>query len=192
MSEFRRAAAGLGKDLQRMAADGEGEILPGEGDLDSAYVTMGPAHGEGKWGEGPAGDGPEERPGAGLMPGAGKGSPSGGDGDQPRRRRGGFSIEYEPATAGEARSRFDEVERTIYINLDHPQIAAAKGEGIDRSFRQLSYEVAFTEYALAIAREMARAQGQIFDAEDAVVEIGLVINRISRLGAFLYKARPEG
>jgi hypothetical protein len=132
-----------------------------------------------------------ERPGSGLMPGDGKGSTSGGEGDRPRRRTGAFTLEYENATAGEARSRYDEEGRTIYINLDHPQISAAKGEGIDRTFRLLSYEVAFTEYSLAIAREMARGQGQIFDAEDAIVEIGLVINRISRLGAFLYKARAE-
>lgn len=190
-SEFRKAAAGLGKDLAALAGDGDGEVLPGDGEMPSSYVTTGPPHGDGSRGEGPAGDGPIERPGSGLMPGEGKGSPAAGEGDHPRRRRGGFSIGYENATAGESRSRFDEEDRTIWINLDHPQISAAKGEGIDRTFRQLSYEVAFTEYGLAIAREMARAQGQIFDAEDAIVEVGLVVNRISRLGAFLYNSRAE-
>src|SRR5450759_4239280 len=84
-------------------------------------------------------------------------------------------------------SDLDDAPRTIFINLDHPQIAAAKREGIDsRGFRQLSYEVAFSEYSLALPMEMARAQGAIFDAQDAIVEARLTLDRISRLGVAIY------
>ena len=187
--EFKRAAGSLGRDLGHVVGlgDGAAEVLPGEGDEAADFVMTGPPHGEGSSQGGPAGAGDVMRPGSGLKPGPGTGRPRGGEGSERRARSGGFALEYENATEAEARSRYEEDRRAIYINLDHPQIAAARRGGIDsRPFRQLSYEVAFTEYSLAVAREMARAQGAIFDAQDAIVEIGLVLNRISRQGSFLY------
>ncbi|MHB8398678.1 MAG: hypothetical protein ACYDCI_07060 [Candidatus Limnocylindrales bacterium] len=167
--------------------EGDEETLPGEGDRPSPFVMTGPEPRDGHRGDGPGRDGTEDRPGGGLSPGAGTGSPAGGDGERPRRRAGGFAIKYESVTPTEARSRYDEQARTIHINLDHPQIAAAKHEGLEsRGFRQLSYEVAFSEYALALPMEMARAQGAIFDAQDAIVEARLTLDRISRLGVAIY------
>jgi hypothetical protein len=187
--EFKRATGRLGLDLGHVVGVGQedGEILPGDGTRTSPFVMTGPKPGDGNRGDGPGRDGTEERPGGGLASGEGTGSPAGGDGQRPRRRAGGFAIEYEGATPSEARSRYDEERRTIFINLDHPQIAAAKREGIDsRGFRQLSYEVAFSEYSLALPMEMARAQGAIFDAQDAIVEARLTLDRISRLGVAIY------
>jgi len=43
------------------------------------------------------------------------------------------------------------------VNLDHPQVAAAaKGEDGSRSkeFRKLAYEIAFTEYAVAVVESV--------------------------------------
>ena len=190
-AEFKRAAGRLGGDLGNVVGVGEGddEVLPGGGNLASPFVATGPERGDGRRGEGPGQDGPVERPGGGLAPGDGTGGPAGGDGARPRRRAGGFAIEYESVTPSEARSRYDEESRTIYINLDHPQIAAAKRDGLDsRGFRQLSYEVAFSEYSLALPMEMARAQGAIFDAQDAIVEARLTLDRVSRLGVAIYAA----
>ena len=187
--EFKRATGRLGRDLGTMTNLGDegSEILPGEGDKPSPFVMTGPEHGDGKRGQGPGRDGDVERPGSGLKAGEGLGSAEGSTGTDRRRRSGGFSIEYENVTESEARSRYDEERRTIYINLDHPQVAAAQREGLEsRLFRQLSYEVAFSEYALALPMEMARAQGAIFDAQDAIVEARLTLDRISRLGAAIY------
>lgn len=188
-TEFKRAAGRLGGDLGHVVGlgdDGE-EVLPGDGDLPSPFVSTGPPAGPGPSGDGPGRDGDEERPGGGLKPGDGTGSASGGTGERPRRRAGGFEISYVHESATERRSRYAQEERTIYINLDHPQIAAAQREGIEsRAFRQLSYEVAFIEYALALAMEMAIAQGAVFDAQDALVETGLALDRISRLGVAIY------
>ena len=61
--------------------------------------------------------------------------------------------------AEEARAKYERDNRTIFINLEHPQISAARQRGglEDPSFRRLSFEVAFSEYAIALASEMAGA-----------------------------------
>jgi hypothetical protein len=169
------------------AGEGDSEVLPDEGEQPSEFVMTGAEHGDGTGGTGPGPEGDVERPGPGLKPGEGTGSPTGDAGPKPRRRAGGFAIEYENATVDEERSRYDEDRRAIFINLDHPQISAAMRTGIDsRPFRQLSYEVAFAEYALALPMDMARAQGAIFDAQDAIFEARLTLSRITRNAAGLY------
>lgn len=189
-AELGRATGGRSKDLELAGGEHPGEVIPGDGSEASPFVTMGPEHGDGHRGTSPAPDGTQQRPGGGLHPGESIGFPTGGEGERPRRRRGGFSIEYEHATTSEARSRYDSESRTIYINLDHPEVASAKTNG-DDAFRFLSHEIAFAEYALAVARHLVQTQGTIFDAQDAIVEVGMTLDRISRLGAFLYTSGME-
>ena len=55
----------------------------------------------------------------------------------------------------------------------------------EAAFRRLSYEVAFSEYAIALASEL-NEHGDFIDPSDAIVEIGLTLNRIARKGAALY------
>jgi hypothetical protein len=45
---------------------------------------------------------------------------------------------------------------TILINLDHPLVRAALGDGNieDTTFRRLSYEIAFSEYAMGLGYEL--------------------------------------
>lgn len=78
-------------------------------------------------------------------------------------------------------------ERTIYINLDHPQLAAAKGLDTIESptFRRLAYEVAFAEYAVALASELA-GRDEYIDPSDPIVDIRETMNRIARKAAGLY------
>jgi hypothetical protein len=78
-------------------------------------------------------------------------------------------------------------ERTIYINLEHPQVAAAKGLGPvdDPIFRRLAYEVAFSEYAIALAQELAK-RDEYIDPTDPIFDIRDTMNRIARRGASLY------
>jgi hypothetical protein len=86
---------------------------------------------------------------------------------------------------GEPRAKYERNERTIWVNLEHPQIAAAKSIGEDVAFRRLSYEVAFSEYAIALASELA--DGDWYqDVTDPIVDIRATINRISRAAAHLY------
>jgi Histidine kinase-, DNA gyrase B-, and HSP90-like ATPase len=102
---------------------------------------------------------------------------------------GGFNVDFRSMGADEPRAKYVRDERTIYVNLDHPQISNAKSIGgiEDIAFRRLSYEVAFSEYAIALASELAAAE-QYIDINDPIFDIRDTLNRISRSAAGLYKA----
>ena len=76
----------------------------------------------------------------------------------------------------------------ILINLDHPVVAAALGDGGEEepSFRRLSYEIAFSEYAMALGYEMAKRDSQIA-ADDLLYEVRFTLNRVSVAAAALYR-----
>jgi hypothetical protein len=103
------------------------------------------------------------------------------------RRSGGFTIEFDHQGAESDRAKYVAEKRTIYVNLDHPQIAAAlQGrEPEDPVFRRLAYEVAFAEYAIAVASELDN-RGEYIDASDPIVDIRETINRVARSAASLY------
>jgi hypothetical protein len=88
------------------------------------------------------------------------------------------------------RAKYVSDERTIYINLDHPQLVAARGAGPveDPTFRRLAYEVAFTEYSIALATELAQLDGYYIDPTDPIFDIAETLNRLARKGAGLYAA----
>jgi len=101
--------------------------------------------------------------------------------------RGGFNVEFKPMGIDEKRARYVRDERAIYINLDHPQLVAARGGNLveDPIFKKLAYEIAFTEYAIALASEL-NSNGEYTDTSDAIVDIRDTINRIARKSAQIY------
>ncbi len=103
--------------------------------------------------------------------------------------RGGFTVKFDAIGVDSHRAQYVRDERTIYINLDHPQLVAARAAGSldDPIFRRLAYEVAFAEYAVALASELA-ARNEYVDPSDPIVEIRETLNRIARKGAALYSA----
>jgi hypothetical protein len=103
------------------------------------------------------------------------------------RQRGGFHIEFDNQGAESARATYVSEKRTIYVNLEHPQIAAAKqGRGVeDQVFRRLAYEVAFSEYSVALASELEN-RGEYLDPSDPIVDIRETLNRVARQAADLY------
>lgn len=105
------------------------------------------------------------------------------------RPRGGFRVQFQPMGAEERRATYSPEDRTIYINLEHPQLVSARGGGgIDEPmFRKLAYEVAFTEYAIALSSELAQ-RGEYLDPSDPIYEIRETVNRLARRGASLYSA----
>lgn len=115
-----------------------------------------------------------------------KGRPANGT-SMRRRPSGGFRVEFKDMGEVSERARYIEAEQAIHINLEHPQIAAAKGNFSvqDPSFRRLAYEVAFAEYAIAIAQLKIKS-GDCFDLTDPIVEIREALNRITRKAANLY------
>lgn len=115
-----------------------------------------------------------------------KGQPKGDPGTR-LRPAGGFRIEFKPMGVDSFRAQYVPEERTIYINLEHPQLVAARGTGPsdDPTFRRLAYEVAFSEYAIALAQELAR-RDEYIDPTDPIFDIRETLNRVARKGAILY------
>lgn len=114
------------------------------------------------------------------------GHPSGGKVSQ-SRPAGGFRVEFKDMGEGEYRAQYFAEQRTIFINLAHPQVAAAKGSSSvdDPIFRRLVYEVAFAEYSIALAPEFDKT-GAYIDAGEPIFDIRDTLNRVARQGAALY------
>lgn len=104
-----------------------------------------------------------------------------------RKPQGGFRVQFKPMGAESHRALYERDDRTIYINLDHPQLVAAMGLGSteDPVFRRLAYEVAFSEYAIALASEL-EGRGHYIDPSDPIVDIRLTLNRVARKPASMY------
>ena len=161
---------------------GDDGFLPGKGEIPTDQQQAGNEHGEGNGGS-EAGEGETPRPGPSLVEGEDKGRKTGQREGKQRRRRGVFSLEYENASQEEARSRFDAETKTIWINLDHLQIAQAlernKGNTASLQFREVSYEIAAVEYSLAL--EHVRLENdEASDPEDSLYNVRETIDRITR------------
>jgi hypothetical protein len=114
-------------------------------------------------------------------------SPAAGEG-QRKRPRGGFGVEFKNLGEEEDRSIYDSNSLTIIINTDHPVLAAAlKHDGIEsKTFRRLSYEIAFTEYAIALSYETVNRDPDM-PASDVLYDIRATLRRITRAAAQLYE-----
>lgn len=101
-----------------------------------------------------------------------------------KSRGGGFSVEFREMGELEPRAKYESGERSILVNMEHPQIAAAlKVGGInDAAFRRLAYEVAFAEYSIALSVEMAN-DGHFMDPQDAIFAVRDGIGRMALLAA---------
>ncbi len=112
--------------------------------------------------------------------------PAGGSGTRPRPS-GGFKVEYKELGDPLDRSKYDRATLTILINLDHPAVKnAVKSAGMeDVSFRRLSYEIALTEYSIALGYEMAERDPDI-PADDLLFEVRSTLNRVAAVAADLY------
>ncbi|MXP15325.1 hypothetical protein GRI44_11255 [Altererythrobacter confluentis] len=105
-----------------------------------------------------------------------------------RRKRGGFHVDFLEMGEENARAKYEDASRTILINLDHPQIVAAKRDGgiDDPLFRRMAYEVAFSEYAIGLSAECNNV-GWYIDPAEPIVAIRETLNRLSRAAASLYQ-----
>ncbi len=114
--------------------------------------------------------------------------PVGGDQGKPRRPQGGFRVEYKALGADGERSTYDPPTLTILINLDHPLVRAALGDGSveDTAFRRLSYEIAFSEYAMGLGYELSQEE-PLMPPDDLLYEVRSTLNRISTAAVALYR-----
>ena len=115
--------------------------------------------------------------------GRNKSKPKNPSGEDKKRRKAVFSIEFERITGEENRSRYAGDTKTIFINLDHPQIASAfetGGNSTDsREFREVCYEVAAVEYAIALPYEKLEKE-ELYPAEDALYDVKETIDRVTK------------
>ena len=112
-----------------------------------------------------------------------------GNGDGVRRRpRGGFQVVYRNLGRTEHRSRYEEHSLSILINLDHPVLSAAMSDGgvEDPGVRRLSYEIAFSEYAMALGYELLKHDPNM-PADDLLYEVRSSLNRVALSAAALYR-----
>jgi hypothetical protein len=77
---------------------------------------------------------------------------------------------------------------SILINLDHPVLSAALVEGTveDPGVRRLSYEIAFSEYAMALGYELLKVDPNM-PADDLLYEVRSSLNRVAVSAASLYR-----
>ena len=162
--------------------DEQGDLWPGDGNEPTPWEQTGASHGEGKRGS-LAGDGDTPRPGPTVQPGSESGAKKRTADGQRKRRHAVFSIEYEHIGIEQHRSRYDGETKTIFINLDHPQIASAfeaGGKRTDaRQFREICYEVAAIEYAIALPYEKLE-KDELYRPEDALFDVKETIDRITK------------
>lgn len=189
VAKAQAQAAGL-VDLRQAHSFGSGD------DIELAFGTEVPAvvvsatGGVGTNGNGGGGAGEEPRT---LAPQVNGGSPDAERLGRPveagktRKPKGGFDVKFKNMGAESYRAQYLPDERAIYINLDHPQLKSARANRPveDPVFRRLAYEVAFSEYAVALASELCN-RGHYIDPSDPIVEIRETINRLARSGARLY------
>jgi len=105
-----------------------------------------------------------------------------------RRPRGGFQVVYRNLGRSEHRSRYEERSLSILINLDHPVLSAALSDGSveDPGVRRLSYEIAFSEYAMALGYELLKHDPNM-PADDLLYEVRSSLNRVALSAASLYR-----
>jgi hypothetical protein len=110
-----------------------------------------------------------------------------GDSGQAKRPRGGLVVRYDNLGEDYDRSHYEDKSKEIVINLDHAAVKAALAVGgvDDVAFQRLSYEIAFTQYSLAVAQEMLNRDPHL-TADDTLYEVRDTLRRITRLGAQLY------
>jgi hypothetical protein len=191
LTRSKARSRGDAPSLGGNAPAGEPELVEG-GDIPSEVIE--PVGGPGSSGEGGNGEaepprklGPrlEESPEGPVSAAPSPNSARGG------ARRGGFSVEFKPMGVEEKRAAFVREGRVIYVNLDHPQLVAARGGAASPhlTLRRLAYEIAFTEYAIALASEFA-ANDEYVEVTDPIVDIRESINRLASKAAHLYS--PAG
>jgi hypothetical protein len=110
-----------------------------------------------------------------------------GGGGKRARPGGGFRVEYRELGDVQDRSKYDKTALAILINLDHPAVKnALRSSGIeDPHFKRLSYEIAFTEYSVALGYEMSERDPDI-PADDLLYEVRSTLNRVAASAADLY------
>jgi hypothetical protein len=96
-----------------------------------------------------------------------------------------FTILYARQGAREPRARYDAEQGIITLNRDHPQLRTAEREAGLQSitYRMLCFDIAFTEYALAVADTLSRQAARYKKELDANALVQSILDRLGRRAA---------
>ena len=96
-----------------------------------------------------------------------------------------FTILYARQGAREPRARYDAEQGIITLNRDHPQLRTAEREAGLQSitYRMLCFDIAFTEYALAVSDTLSRQAARYKKELDANALVQSILDRLGRRAA---------
>ena len=103
----------------------------------------------------------------------------------PRGSPAEFTILYARQGSSEPRARYDAEQGIITLNRDHPQLRTAEREAGLHSitYRMLCFDIAFTEYALAVAETLSRQAARYKKELDANALVQSILDRLGRRAA---------
>lgn len=116
--------------------------------------------------------------------------------EPPQPRRGEtveFEIRYARHGADAPRAQYIIKEGAITLNRDHPQLRSAEREaGIEsKTYRMVSFDIAFTEYALVVADYLTKRAAGYNQALDPNELVQKIIDRLGRKAAEYLEVSAE-
>jgi hypothetical protein len=105
-----------------------------------------------------------------------------------------FQIRYVRTGAASARASYDPETGLISLNRDHPQLRTAEREaGLEsNTYRMLCFDIAFTEYALAVAEQLGRQAVHYRVTLDSNQLVQQILDRLGRRAAeYLERRSPS-
>ena len=190
MEELELAKLIRRRKISTFAESGDGVVIPNDGDQKSQWQNSGRSHGDNKTESKKLGEGEIPRKdGSTLIPGDQKGSTMSPSKSGIKKYRNTFSLKFEHLTEEEYRSKYVKDACTIYINLDHLQVASIlKSNNYSfesKQFLEIAYEIATVEYAQAVQYERL-SKGEEIPVEDALFNVRDIIDRLTRKFALIF------
>jgi len=105
-----------------------------------------------------------------------------------KRSGGGFNIDFDNLGSDDHRAKYDDNERTITVNLDHPflmKIEEMAGDRISTKYMRPAYEAAAFEYAAAVTTQKGASMLLEDSLGDGVIEMQDRVDSLLRKMALL-------
>jgi hypothetical protein len=90
-----------------------------------------------------------------------------------------FKVIYDNHGINNARAKFVVEENTVFINLDHPYISSLDKDKESEMFQKVTYEVAFTEYAMGLVRLLYNNKYFKDNTDEYLQEVRSIVNALS-------------
>lgn len=105
-----------------------------------------------------------------------------------KKSGGGFNISFDNLGSDDHRAKYDDNERTITVNLDHPfmlRIEQMAGDRISTKYMRPAYEAAAFEYAAAVTTQKGASMLLEDSLDDGVIEMQDRVDALLRKMALL-------